>query len=59
MALVAAAAREAYDGPLLTGAIEVTATFDRVRRKGDYGTGRNAIVADSCDVCLLALLAGT
>ena len=36
-AAVAAAAREAYSGPVLTGPIIVNFTFYRVRPKGHYG----------------------
>ena len=36
------AARRAYDGPLLTGAVELEVTFYRPRPKGHFGTGRNA-----------------
>lgn len=41
MALVKSAAMEAYDGPLLTGAIEFKMTFYYLRIKGHYGSGRN------------------
>lgn len=40
--MVAAAAREAYDGPLLTGPLQVTMLFTQRRPKCHYGTGRNA-----------------
>jgi Holliday junction resolvase RusA-like endonuclease len=42
MALVSACAKEAYSGPLLTGAIELSIQFRFCRPKGHYGTGRNA-----------------
>jgi len=38
---VAAFACAAYSGPLLTGALEVSARFYLPRPKGHYGTGRN------------------
>lgn len=39
---VAAAARAAYDGPLLTEAVSLTCVFVRPRPKSHFGTGRNA-----------------
>ncbi len=39
---VASAARKAYSGPLLIGAVAVVFIFERPRPKGHYGTGRNA-----------------
>lgn len=39
---VASAARQAYDGPLLTGAVSLTLVFERPRPRSHYGTGRNA-----------------
>ena len=36
------AACQAYDGPLLTGAIRLTLCFTRPRPKGHFGKGRNA-----------------
>ncbi len=39
---VAVAAREAYDGPLLTGPIHLAVNFEFPRPKGHFGTGRNA-----------------
>lgn len=44
---VAAAAREAYDGPLLIGAVSLSLVFVRPRPKGHFGTGRNAGVLKS------------
>lgn len=41
---VAAAAMDQYGGPLLTVALDVEMIFVVARRKGDYGTGRNAEV---------------
>lgn len=41
-ALVSAAAREVYDGPLLTGPLAVRMMFYFPRPKGHYGTGKNA-----------------
>ena len=42
MALIQAAAMEAYDGPMLTCAVEVNITYLFARPKSHYGTGRNA-----------------
>lgn len=39
---VAAAAREQYTGPILTGLLSVTMTFFMPRPNGHYGSGRNA-----------------
>ena len=39
---VAQTVAEQYDGPLLTGALELNVTFIMPRPKGHYGTGRNA-----------------
>lgn len=39
---VAAAARAAYQGPLLTGPLRLEVTFWRPRPKGHFGSGRNA-----------------
>jgi len=39
---VARAARLAYSGPLLVGAVKVSMMFSRSRPKGHFGTGRNA-----------------
>lgn len=39
---VAAAARAAYDGPLLTGPVALDVTFYRPRPKSHFGAGRNA-----------------
>lgn len=39
---VAIAAREAYDGPLLTGPIILEVRIEFPRPKGHFGTGRNA-----------------
>jgi Holliday junction resolvase RusA-like endonuclease len=36
------ASRDAYDGPLLSGALRVAITFFRPRPNGHYGTGKNA-----------------
>lgn len=44
MALVSASAKEAYDGPLLTGAVELKVEFRFCRPKGHYGSGKNASV---------------
>lgn len=41
---VAEAAREAYQGELLTGPLAAVFTFYRVRPRGHYGSGRNAHV---------------
>lgn len=48
MAAVAAEAREAYEGELLRGPIELTVVFRLPRPQGHFGTGRNAgLVRDS------------
>jgi Holliday junction resolvase RusA-like endonuclease len=39
---IQAAAREAYDGPLLDGALDILVTFYRARPKSHYRTGKNA-----------------
>jgi len=39
---VAQAARKAYSGPLLIGAVRLSLVFFRPRPKGHFGTGRNA-----------------
>lgn len=44
---VAAAAREAYDGPLLTGAVSLSLSFVRPRPQSHFGTGRNVGVLKS------------
>jgi Holliday junction resolvase RusA-like endonuclease len=41
---VAVAARAAYDGPLLTGPIQLHLVFERPRPLGHFGTGKNANV---------------
>lgn len=41
---IAYAARNAYRGPLLQGAVALTLIFERPRPKGDFGTGKNASV---------------
>jgi Holliday junction resolvase RusA-like endonuclease len=40
--MVADAARQAYSGPLLIGAVKLEITFIRPRPASHYGTGRNA-----------------
>lgn len=40
--IVTAAVRAAYDGPLLEGAVALSATFELARPRGHSGTGRNA-----------------
>jgi Holliday junction resolvase RusA-like endonuclease len=42
MGLVAASAKEAYSGPLLTRPIWLSIEFRFCRPKGHYGTGKNA-----------------
>ena len=50
-ACVAAAAREAYDGPLLRGALIVQMVFCRKRPKGHYRTGKNShLLKDSAPI---------
>jgi len=45
---VAAEAAKVYDGPLLEGPVMLAVTFDRVRPKSHFGTGKNAdVVKDS------------
>lgn len=41
---VASAARDAYRGDVLRGALRVTLCFYRIRPKGHFGSGRNASV---------------
>ena len=41
---VAHAARQVYDGELLTGPLAITVAFQFARPKGHYGTGKNASV---------------
>jgi Holliday junction resolvase RusA-like endonuclease len=42
--MVASAAREAYDGPLLLCAIRLTVRFERPRASSHFGSGKNAAV---------------
>ena len=42
--MVASAAREAYDGPLLLCAIRLTVRFERPRPQSHFGSGKNAAV---------------
>lgn len=44
MALVSAAAKEAYQGPLLEGPLKLRFDFYMLRPKGHYGTGRRASI---------------